>query len=718
MNRVCTVIRSCRTSTAPGSLSLAALTATALALTALARTASAAPEPVGPVGPKPAQTMMMMTRKPDLSVTQKPLWASQPDIAAFEKIDADHLAAAQRSIDAIAAVKGPHTIDNTLRPLDDATREIDSAIYFASLMQAVHPDAKFRDHATATLRKASAAQTRLSLNRDIYRALAAVSLDGADAATQYYVRRQLLEFRLAGVDKDDAARAKLQELNDRLTAETSAFDRNINDGTKTIEVRDASELKGLPQDYIDAHKPKDGVIHLTTDYPDALPILTFAADDDLRRRMLLAFDTRAYPKNREVLKSILETRYQIANLLGYKTWADYNAADKMIRNGAAIGKFIDALEAAVRPTMDKEFQMLLAEKKKTQPQASTIGTWEWSYYEELVRRSSFDFDSQSVRPYFPYQQVKQGILDTASKLFHVTFRREENVPAWDPLVETWLVLDGPKVIGRIYLDMHPRPGKYSHAEMAAVLDGQEGRQLPEAVLICNFPRPTATDPGLMEYGEVQSFFHEFGHLMHMIIGGHQAWAGISGITMEADFAEAPSQMLEELIASPQVLAGFARDYKTGKPIPTDLVLRMRRAAAFGRAIFVALQDGYSALSYDIYDRNPKSVDFDAIAAHDTLKYTPFTLLPGAHMYASFGHLAGYSSAYYTYMWDKVIAVDFFAQFDPKNPLAGDAPMRYRRTVLEPGGSMSANDLVKSFLGRPQSMEALKRWVGQEFQPTG
>ncbi|HEX3849013.1 MAG TPA: M3 family metallopeptidase, partial [Steroidobacteraceae bacterium] len=574
--------------------SASALLASSLcALASIPAIGAEAPQPVDPAGPKPAQTTMMM-RKADLSETQKPLWASKPDIAAFEKIDNDHLAAAERSIAALVAEKGPHTVDNTLRPLDDATREIDSALYFASLMESVHPDAKFRDHGTAMLRKASAAQTKLSLNRTVYQALAAVPLEGADAATQYYIRRQLLEFRLSGVDKDDATRAKLAQLNDQLTAESSAFARNINDGTKTIEVRGVSELAGMPQDFIDAHKPKDGVIRLTTDYTDSLPVLKFAASDDLRRRMLLAFDTRAYPKNREVLQSILETRHQIANLLGYKTWADYNAADKMIGSGAAIGKFIDDLEAAVRPTMEKEFQMLLAEKKKTQPQASTIGTWEWSHYQELVRRSSFDFDSQSVRPYFPYQQVKQGILDTASKLFHVSFRREDNVPAWEPSVETWLVLDGPKVIGRIYLDMHPRPGKYSHAEMAQVFDGQEGRQLPEAILICNFPRPTATDPGLMEYGDVQTFFHEFGHLMHMIIGGHQAWAGVSGITMEADFAEAPSQMLEELIASPQVLAGFARDYKTGKPIPTELVMRMRRASAFGRAIFVAQQDGYSA----------------------------------------------------------------------------------------------------------------------------
>jgi len=270
------------------------------------------------------------------------------------------------------------------------------------------------------------------------------------------------------------------------------------------------------------------------------------------------------------------------------------------------------------------------------------------------------------------------------------------------------------VIGRFYLDMHPRPGKFSHAEMVPMLDGIRGKQLPEAALLCNFPRPTADDPGLMEYGDVQTFFHEFGHLLHWILGGQQPWAGISGISMESDFVEAPSQMLEEWIQSPQVLASFARDYKTGQAIPAELVARMKRASAFGRASFVSQQLSYTAISYDIYNAKPQDVNLDEIDARDTMKYALFTPMAGTHMYTSFGHLAGYSSAYYTYMWDKVIAEDFFEQFDSKNLLAGDTPMRYRRTVLEPGGSVSANDLVKNFLGRPQSTEAFQRWLAEEF----
>jgi len=647
-------------------------------------------------------------------VSQPTVWASKPDVAAFEKIENDRLAAGQSAIDAMLDVMGPRTIENTLVPFDEAVHQNNSAGYFAATMTHVHPDASFRDHATAMLTKATAAQTAIALNHEAYNALAALDLSKADAATRYYVQRQLLQFRLAGVDKDDATRARLKKLNEQSTEEQSMFDRNIADGQKVVEA-DPSELEGLPQDYIDRHKPgADGKIRITTDYPDSLPVFSFAKSEDLRRRLTLAFNTRAYPKNQEVLSSLLKTRYEIATLLGYSNWADYNAADKMIAKGHNIADFIRQVDDASRPLAEREFQMLLAEKQKTEPGAKEIWDYERAYLSESVRRSRYDFDSQSVRPYFPFMQVKQGILDTAADLFHVSFQQEMNVPSWDPSVETWIVIDSGKPIGRFYLDMHPRPGKFSHAEMSAVLDGIRGKQLPEAILVCNFPEPTATDPGLMDYGDVQTFFHEFGHLMHHILGGQQQWAGVSGIAMESDFVEAPSQMLEEWIRSSQVLAKFAHHYKTGETIPADLVVRMNRASAFGRGFWTARQNALTAISYDIYKTKPDNVDLDKVTLEDNRKYTLFTPLPETHMWASFGHLGGYSSAYYTYLWDKVIAEDFFLQFDHQNLLNGDAPMKYRRIVLEPGGSMPANDLVKNFLGRPQNMTALQHWMSEEF----
>ncbi len=584
-------------------------------------------------------------------------------------------------------------------------------------MQQVNPDTHYRDVATTMTTKVSTAQSALSLNRDVYNALKSLDLSKADKATQYYVNRQLLEFRLAGVDKDDATRKKLNQLNEQLTQAQSTFDRNISDDQKWVEVKDASELDGLPQDFINQQKKgPDGTIQIAADEPSTFPVLKLAKSESLRRRIWEAYISRAYPKNRPVLQDMMQLRYQIATIVGYSSWADYNAADKMIEKGSNIQKFISDLDAAARPIAQREYAMLVAEKKKTDPSATEIYSYENRYYSELVRRSQYNFDSQTVRPYLPFNQVKRGIMDTAASLFHISFRQEMNVPAWDPTVETWDVIDKGKIVGRFYLDMFPRPGKFSHQQMSPLLDGVKGKQLPEAVLVCNFLPPTANDAGLMDYSDVITFFHEFGHLMHHILGGQQQWAGISGITMESDFVEAPSQMLEEWMRSPQVLSTFAKHYKTGETIPAEMVERMNRAAAFGRANGTMFQNALGGISYDYYKGDPAKVDIDAVPPANYAHYMLVKTIPDdSRLWANFGHLGSYSSAYYTYMWDKVISEDFFGQFDQNNLLGGDAPMRYRRVVLEPGGSVSANTLVSNFLGRPQNMTAFQQWLGEEFK---
>ena len=649
--------------------------------------------------------------------SQPPVWAGKPDAAAFEKAENDRLKIAQSSVDEIVALKVSRTIENTLKPFDEAIRQLNTAIRFAYLMQNVHPDANFRDHSTEMFRKASAAQTALSLNRDVYRAIAELDLSASDAVTRYYVQRQLLAFRLAGVDKDDATRARLKLLNDQLAEQKSTFERNIADDQRTIEVTGDSELEGLPRDFIERHKPgPDGKIRIATDDADYLPVMKYARNDELRRRLFATSVTQGYPQNRGVLQNMMQRRYEIAALLGYPSWADYNAADKMILSAKNIADFIQQLDVAARPAMQREFTELLAEKRKTHPEAKEIWDYDGSLYEEDIRRSKYNFDSQSVRPYFPYNEVKQGVLDMAAKLFHLSFRNLPNVPSWDPSVETWEVSDGGKVIGRFYLDMHPRPGKLNSGAMTApIFRGIRGKQMPEAVLICNFPKPAATDPGLMEYDNVVTFFHEFGHLMHFILA-QQPWAGISGLSMEFDFIEVPSQMLEEWMRSPEVLASFAKHYQTGEPIPAELVWRMNRAAAFGRAGETASQTALTAISYDIYKGKPADVNLDTVCVDDMRRYTLGSFVPEtAHCYAGFSDLSDYSSAYYTYMWDRVIAEDFFQQFDKKNLLGGDTPMRYRRVVLEPGGSMSANDLVKNFLGRPYNTVAFGHWLEEESE---
>jgi len=291
---------------------------------------------------------------------------------------------------------------------------------------------------------------------------------------------------------------------------------------------------------------------------------------------------------------------------------------------------------------------------------------------------------------------------------------------WDSSVDTFDVYDAApgsssSLLGRIYLDMHPRDGKDKWFSSSPVLPGIHGRQLPEGLLKCNFSGGVGGDPGLMQYDEVVTFFHEFGHLMHHILGSQGEWSGQGGFDVEGDFVESPSQMLEEMFHSQAILESFARNYKTGEPIPAALVAKMNAADAYGRAYWLESQLIFSTFSLQVHTMPPESLHFDDLFEADYERFSPFTSVPDDHMFATFTHLTGYASNYYTYVLDKVIAIDFFAQFDKNDLLDGPTAMRYRRTVLEPGATRPAAELVKDFLGRPQQMDALKAWMNEEFQ---
>jgi thimet oligopeptidase len=271
-----------------------------------------------------------------------------------------------------------------------------------------------------------------------------------------------------------------------------------------------------------------------------------------------------------------------------------------------------------------------------------------------------------------------------------------------------------KLVGRFYLDMHPRENKYKHAAEFVERTGVKGRQIPEATLVCNLPGGEAGDPGLMEHDDVVTFFHEFGHLVHELLAGRQPWIGVAGISTERDFVEAPSQMLEEWTWDPKTLATFAKHYKTGEPIPAELVKQMKRASEFGKALGVRRQMVYAKLSLSIYDRDPKTVNTDTMVKDLQQQYEPFPFVEDTHFQTAFGHLDGYSAVYYTYMWSLVIAKDMFSQFDKTNLLASNgAAARYRTKVLARGGSAPAATLVSDFLGRPFNFRAYEEWLNQE-----
>jgi thimet oligopeptidase len=654
---------------------------------------------------------------------QDPLhaWTPSADPAALETWVNARLAAVKANVDKVTSVKGDHTVANTVRPYDDALNELALAGNEAYLMYAVGDAAPLRDKGQAMVAKVSSVQTELSLNQPVYKALAAVPLPANDPATKHYIERALLEYRLAGVDKDDATRARIRQLQDKITEQALIFGRNVADGK--LEVKATKEdLDGLPEDYIARHKASpDGTYTLTTDSPDETPVMSFAKSADLRKRMYIAYNQRAYPKNVAVLKSILEARQELATTLGYRTFADLAMADQMMGSAANAAAFLKEVDGASRGIAEKEYKVLLEFAQSQQPGLKSIPGSDANYWSEQYRRAKFDFDAQSVRPYFPYAQVEKGILSTAASLFHVDFKPATDAKTWDASVTTYDVYDAVgadhRKLGRIYLDMHPREGKDKWFSSAPIVPGVKGRQLPEGALICNFPGGVPNDPGLMEYSDVVVFFHEFGHLMHHILGSQGEWANAGGFNVEGDFVEAPSQMLEEVFRDYGILAAFAKDYKTGSVIPRPLVEKMNAAGAYGRGRWVQSQLLYSTFALQLHDRPPSEIDFDALWRQDFERFSPFTFVDGNRFFTTFTHLTGYSSNYYTYMLDKVIAVDFFAQFDRANLLKGPAAMRYRRTVLEPGASKPATQLVKDFLGREQSLDALKVWMNEQFQTT-
>jgi thimet oligopeptidase len=623
------------------------------------------------------------------------------------------LAAHEAVLAALLAIDVPRTPENTLRLYDAAIEQLSLAGSQAGVLHSVAADKAVRDQAQLEAQRVAMAGSALSLNRGVYDALAAMRIEHCDQPTTHYVERTLLSYRLAGVDKDDATRENLKKLHEKATMLSLEFGRNIQEGGKTITATQA-ELDGLPQDYLDRHPPDaEGRITLTTDQPDMLPVMTFASNGALRMRMFLAYNTRAYPANKQNLEQLLATRQDIADVLGFRSWADLATADQMMESAANVRAFLRELDEASRDGAAREVAQVMEFGQKRQPGLDGIDMASRGYWYEQFRRAAYDFDSQSVRPYFPYARVEAGVLDTAARLFKVQFRRS-TAPAWDPAVSAYEVYEGGRLVGRFYLDMHPREGKDKWFSAHPVVTGVRGRYLPEAALICNFPGGDPADPGLMQYSDVVTFFHEFGHLMHAILGGHTEWAGISGFATEGDFIEVPSQMLEEFFRDEKILQSFARHYQTGEVLPSEIIGKMKKAGSFGRADGMRTQLYYTTLSLDLHDQDPRAIDLDRTVKELYERFQPWKWIDGNRMYASFGHLTGYSSNYYTYAFDKVIALDFFGQFDPADLLGGEAGARYRKTILEQGGSKPGREMVRDFLGRDEEFQAFTRWLNEEF----
>ncbi len=612
------------------------------------------------------------------------------------------LSAARAVVDGLKTPPPPSTLD-ALHEWNRAQTELSNAAATGALLSEVHPDPTVREHAEKVVQEVQRFSTDLGLDAELYAVLSGLDADGLDPVASRLLERTLRDFRRSGVDRDEATRDRLRALSEEGVLTSQEFSKNIREDVRSVRLR-PEQLDGLPADWVAAHPAADdGLVTVTTDYPDFIPFLTFAHDAAAREALMRQFLTVAWPANDPVLQRLFAGRREQAELLGYPSWPDYDAEVKMIGSAHAIKEFVDRIRDLATESAERDKAVLLARKQQDEPGATEVGRFDVTYYSEVVRKEQHDVDAQQVRRYFAFDTVRQGLLDVTGRLFGLEWVPEPAPEAatWHEDVTTYDVHADGERIGRIHLDLHPRDGKYKHAAQFTLVDGVSGVQLPEGVLVCNFSR------GLMEHDEVVTLFHEFGHLVHHVVGGRQEWVRFSGVATEWDFVEAPSQMLEEWAWDPEVLATFATD-ESGQAIPADLVERMRTADDFGKGFQARTQMFYAAVSYDFHAHEVD--DLTARAAELQGEYSVFPYIPGTHFQCSFGHLDGYTSGYYTYMWSLVIAKDLFSAFDRDDLFAPAVAAAYRDKVLAPGGSRDAADLVADFLGRPYTFDAYAAWL--------
>lgn len=649
--------------------------------------------------------------KPAKLIVEPALWGTVEEVATGCE---QHLSGAEALREELVGTKEARDQANTLEPMNALLIQLDRVLPIAQLVANTHPEKVVREAAEKCEQKAKKYYDALKRDRTVYDALKAVKADGLDPLATRFQRLLLREYHRAGVDKDEKTRARLAKLSEQMVALGQQFGRNIREDRKTMEV-ELKKLKGLPKDFVDARK-KEGkaTVTLSTDYPDFIPVQSYAANEGVRRKMYELFLTRAYPVNDGVLGKLLAARHEFATLLGYEDWAAYNSEDKMVKDKKTISDFIQKVTGLARPRMEADLKEILKRKKKDHPPAKIVGSWDRFYYVNKIKAEKFGVDPAEVRAYFDFAKVKPGLLAVAQQLFNLKFVKAEGARVWHESVEAYDVFEGEEHIARFYLDLHPREGKYKHAAEFPLYPGIPGVQLPSAALVTNFPDPSKTGgkPALTEHKQVVTFFHEFGHLMHQLLAGRHHWVTLSGINCEWDFVEAPSQLLEEWAWDHGVLSRFATHHETGKAIPEALVKRMSEARSFGKGVHIMRQMFYAALSFNYHNKAPAGFELMKEMRRVQRGYSPYPYIPGTAVYANFGHLNGYSSMYYTYMWSLVQAKDMLSSFLAKGLMDPGTALAYRKAILEPGGTVDAADMVKTFLGRPYAFDAYQKWLAK------
>jgi oligopeptidase A len=670
------------------------------------------------------------------SASENPLLSLGPDIP-FDSIRAEHvepglralLADAETRLEALVRDTRPRTFDTTLLALEQVTEQLELGLEVVEHLEGVSTTPALRAAYNAAQPAVSAFASSLTRNEGVWKALQAyAATDEARALTgarKRFLEKTLADFRRAGAELPAEGKSRLAEIDVELAKLTIRFGQNVLDSTNAFEivVEDRARLAGLPDSAIDAarqsaaEKGLEG-FRLTLQAPSYVPVMTYLDDAALRERMYRASSTRASSgehDNRPLVRRILELRRDKARLLGYQSFADLVCEDRMAKSGSAARAFVRTLRERTEPFFARENEELYAFRREIEGEAAPpLQPWDVAYYAEKLRRARYDFDEEALRPYFPLEGVLAGVFAIAARLYGVRIEPLAGAPVWHPTVRAFTVHEPGDAGGaRFYVDVFPREQKRDGAWMHGLISAvgaphDDGRHLE--VLVANFSPPVGDTPSLLRHREVETLFHEFGHLMH-----HGASRvpikSLAGTNVARDFVELPSQIMENWCWEREALDLFARHHQTGESLPREIFDRMRAARNFRAANAMMRQLGFAELDLAMHmDWTPEAGDVVEYARRISAPFSPAPL-PAEHaMVCGFGHLfsspIGYAAGYYSYKWAEVLEADAFSRFKAGGLFSREVGEAFRGKILARGNGDDPLDLYREFMGREPRLDAL------------
>ncbi|MEO5970116.1 MAG: M3 family metallopeptidase [Bdellovibrionia bacterium] len=625
--------------------------------------------------------------------------------------------AASQQIDSIVkTAPSDRTLENTLLAFEEAMSQFHDTISPLTFMAYVSTNAANSKEASRCEEKVNQFGVSIMTRKDLY--LAIKDQKATQPAEARLLSETLKAFEENGLKLPDDKLKQVRELKQALAVLESQFSTNLNQD-QTVAEFTREELAGVPEDYINSLHPakadpkatgKTDKLTVSTKEPDYVRIMDNATLATTRRQMLEAYENRANPKNTQLLEEAIRLRQKIASLLTYDTWADYRTSTRMAKDSKTVTKFLNELKGKLSQRNSEDLGKLLDTKKKKDPTDTELYPWDIRYLTNQYKKENLSLDDEKIREYFPADRVVKGLFEVYSKLLGVQYIEEKDAKTWAKGVHLYRVVDtkDQHLIGYFYADFFPRDGKYGHAAAFTLISGKKtktGYTHPISSIVANFTPSENGKPSLLKHEEVRTIFHEFGHIMHQTLT-QAPYASLSGSSVDQDFVEAPSQMLENWVFSKEILTLLSGHYlDPKKKLPTEWIDKIIEARDFNQGYFYTRQLFLASLDMT-YHTTSGSVDTTKVFQKlykDVMSINPAET---SHFQASFGHLmGGYDAGYYGYLWSEVYAADMFSRFEKEGMLNSKVGLEYRKAVLEPGKMHEGFEILENFLGRKPNPQA-------------